>query len=56
MAESADAPDSGSGRGNSVEVQVLLSAPKSDASQGDVSLFNIRLEFISMIRPLKILL
>ena len=28
MAESADALDSGSSRGNSVEVQVLLSAPK----------------------------
>lgn len=28
MAESADALDSGSSRGNSVEVQVLLSAPE----------------------------
>ena len=29
MAESADALDSGSSRGNSVEVQVLLAAPKT---------------------------
>ncbi len=37
MAESADALDSGSSRGNSVEVQVLLSAPskgyKKDVAQ-----------------------
>ena len=29
MAELADAPASGAGRGNSVQVQVLLSAPNS---------------------------
>ncbi len=32
MAESADALDSGSSRGNSVEVQVLLSAPKRNGN------------------------
>ena len=37
VAELADAPDSGSGRGNSVEVQVLSGAPKNPRLCGDFS-------------------
>ena len=47
MAELADALDSGSSRGNSVKVQVLLSAPT--ALYGVPFLFIVFIEFIELI-------
>ena len=41
MAESADALASGASRGNSVEVQVLLSAPKKKLSFQDGFFFSV---------------
>ena len=47
MAESADAPDSGSGGSNTVCVQVTLSAPKKNLAAASVVRFFIALSYKS---------